>query len=437
MKEKQEGIAVSDDPLNAIPLSGRQSWITPAIIFGGLEFCIPVIMVGSTLIGSFGVGKVLLILLISFLGIQWAGNALNGYIGSVTGRASSVIARSSFGGTQARFIVALVIFVACLGWWALQTAVAGNAICAMLGIDYAAKDNFVLWAVVTILTGLIFAIPSIIGYASMKWTDYLAVPAGLVICGLGIYLAFTKFGWATIASFAPKKPSMTMTMAIATVVGLNVSQWVIAADYTRYAKPKLRDNLLIPLGIIVIGIPLILVGAIMAIGVGTADIVQVMENLGFPLWGFLLLWLSTWTSQLVNNYTMGLSLANLLNISTNKGRMLLTLGGTLIALALSISGILNYFLDFLYFTSLCYGPIAGVIFTDFFLRRRKWEDHKGWNFMASLAFVCGVFVGYYTTYLKPMGLPVLQSLLVASLVYIAGMKTKAKLAPDHFTQNIR
>ncbi|MBM7855068.1 purine-cytosine permease-like protein [Desulfohalotomaculum tongense] len=35
----------------------------------------------------------------------------------------------------------------------------------------------------------------------------------------------------------------------------------------------------------------------------SADSVQVMVNLGFPFWGFLILWFATWTSQLVNNYS--------------------------------------------------------------------------------------------------------------------------------------
>jgi cytosine permease len=175
------------------------------------------------------------------------------------------------------------------------------------------------------------------------------------------------------------------------------------------------------------------VGAMMAIGQGTADIVAVMVALGFPVWGFVVLWLSTWTSQLVNNYSMGLSLSNLMNIKTSKGRSIITLVGTLIAIVIALSGILDHFMDFLYLTALAYPAMAGIMFVDFFIRKQEWQDHSGWNWMATIAWISGIFIGYITTYVNPMGLPAVQNLIVAGLVYYISMKIKAKVAPDHFT----
>ncbi|KYD32627.1 purine-cytosine permease family protein [Parageobacillus toebii] len=422
---------VKDEALSAIPLSERQHWLTPAMIFGGLEFTIPVLMVGAMLTASFGITEIVWILIVAMIGFQWVGNAIQGYIGAKTGRSSSVIARTSFGANQARFIVGLTIFVVSVGWWAVQTAVAGNAISAMIGIDY--KHEWIPWAVVTIITGLLFALPAILGYSSMKWTDYIAVPAGLLLIAGGIFYALKNTGWQTITSWDPK-PSMTFFAAVSLIIGANVSQWVIASDYTRYAKPKIKDNILIPLGIIAVGLPLFFVGALMSIGVGDADIVNVMLKLGFPIWGFLILWFATWTSQIVNNYSMGLALANMLNINSGRGRALLTLCGTIISLVIALAGILDYFMDFLYMTALIYPAIAGVMMTDFFfIRKQQWVDNKGWNWMATIALVAGTLLGYYTQYVHPFGLPAVQSLIVSGLVYWVAMKIKAKVAPDHFT----
>ncbi|MDQ0338751.1 cytosine permease [Caldalkalibacillus uzonensis] len=433
MEEKsafQETMA-KDAALSAVPASDRQHWLTPAVIFGGLEFTIPVLMTGAILAGSFGISTIFWVLLVAMFVIQWAGNTAQGYIGAKTGRSSSVIARTSFGALQARFIVGLTIFIVSLGWWAVQTAVAGNAISAMLGIDY--HNQWFSWAVVTIVVGLLFAIPSIIGYASMKWTDYIAVPAGLLLIGAGIFYALTNTGWETIRNWSPE-PSMTFLAAVSLIVGVNVSQWVIASDYTRYAKPKLKDNILIPLGIIAVGFPLFYVGAIMSVGVGSADIVEVMLNLGFPVWGFLILWFATWTSQLVNNYSMGLALSSMLNVNSGRGRALLTFVGTLIAIVVALAGILDYFMDFLYMTALIYPAIAGVMFIDFFfIRKQKWSDINGWNFMATIAVIAGTMVGYFTQYVQSFGLPAVQSLLTAGIVYYICMKIKASAAPDQFT----
>ncbi len=48
----------NDEALSAIPLEKRQHWLTPAMIFGWLEFTIPVLMVGATLVGAFGLSSI-------------------------------------------------------------------------------------------------------------------------------------------------------------------------------------------------------------------------------------------------------------------------------------------------------------------------------------------------------------------------------------------
>lgn len=437
MKENKEtkqvtGMGVKqDNPLNSVPINQRQHWTTPAVIFGGLEFTIPVLMVGASLAGSFGLMQIVWITLAAMVIFQWIGNTINGYIGAKTGRSSSVIAKNSFGDTQARLIAGGTIFIVSLGWWAVQTAVAGNAISAMFGIDY--HKQWVLWALVTTIAGLLFAIPSIIGYQSMKWTDYLAVPAGLLLVIGGIYYALSNTGFDQLMRWHPE-PKMTILAAISLIIGVNVSQWVIAADYTRYAKPTWKDNLLIPLGIVAVGVPLFIVGAVMSVGVGDADIVEVMMGLGFPVWGFLILWFATWTSQLVNNYSMGLAFANLLNVDSHRGRQVLTLIGTLIAIGVALAGILKYFTDFLSFTAIVYPAIAGIMFLDFFLlRNRQWEKIPGWNWMATFAMIIGMIIGYYTQFIHPIGLPAVQSLIVTMISYYVLMRIKALVKPDAFT----
>lgn len=432
MSKEKEVVVSNDEALSSVPLHEREHWIAPTVIFGGLEFTIPVLMVGATLAGSFKLSSILLILFIALFGIQWLGNFLQGYIGAKTGRASSVIARSSFGAVQARFIVGLTIFIVSIGWWAVQTAVAGNAISAIFGIDY--HHQWGMWALITTIAGLLFALPSIMGYNSMKWTDYIAVPAGLLLIIAGIYYALQNTGWETIVAWEPKS-SISFLAAISLVIGANVSQWVIASDYTRYAKPVLKDNLIIPSGIVLVGFPLFFVGAIMSVGVGEADIVNVMLNLGFPIWGFLILWFATWTSQLVNNYSMGLAFSNMLNVNSNRGRAILTFIGTIIAIIVALAGILDYFMDFLYLTALVYPAIAGVMMTDFFLiRKQKWKDIDGWNFIATIALVVGTGVGYITQYIYELGLPAVQSLITSGIVYYFLMMMKRKIAPDKFTE---
>ena len=132
---EKEKTVIIDDPMTPVPLNQRQHWTAPAFIFGGLEFSVTLLMIGSTLIGAFGLKGIIPVVLFTFICLTWVGNAISGYMGAKTGLSSSVIAKQGFGDKQAKFIIALVIGVISMGWWAVQTSVTGNAFCAVLGID--------------------------------------------------------------------------------------------------------------------------------------------------------------------------------------------------------------------------------------------------------------------------------------------------------------
>ncbi|MDL2293121.1 permease [Ruminococcaceae bacterium OttesenSCG-928-D13] len=426
-KTKTDGGVFEDEALTAVPLDKRQHWITPAMIFGGLEFCIPVIMIGSILIGSFSMGEIIILLLLGFVLYTWPTNTIAAYIGAKTGLASSVLAKSAFGEKQARYGVAGLITLVGLGHWSMQTAVAGNAICAMFGIDYLTDKG--MWAIITIVAGLIFCIPAVIGYKAMKWTDYIAVPSGLILCIVAVVLAIQNIGIDNIVAYQPPARDMTFLAAFNLIISLNTSQMLLAADYSRYARPRLKDSILLNLGIVAIGPPLIIIGALMAVGSGSADIVQVMINLGMPIWGFLVLWVSTWTSQIVNNYSAGLSLANLLNIKSAKGRSIATVIATLVAIGLALTGILNHIDKVYEITGLCMPAVGSIIFVDFFMRKKEIRATEKWNYVATIAVVASVILGYITTYVAPWGIPALQSLILSVVIYYLGMK--GKIAREH------
>lgn len=101
----------ADNPLESVPKSQRQDWPTPAVIFGGLEFTIPVLMVGASLAGSFKLIHVVWITLLEMVVFQWIGNTISGYIGGKTRIPSSVIAKNSFGDVQTRLIAGGTIFI--------------------------------------------------------------------------------------------------------------------------------------------------------------------------------------------------------------------------------------------------------------------------------------------------------------------------------------
>jgi len=110
--------------------------------------------------------------------------------------------------------------------------------------------------------------------------------------------------------------------------------------------------------------------------------------------------------------------SNIFNIDSNKGRVNLTLIGSLVGVILAIGGILNYFTEFLTVMAVVYATIFAVMIVDFFfIKKQKWSDEKGWNWNVTIAVVLGCILGYITQYVYPFGIPAIQSLLFSGLVY--------------------
>ncbi|NLK02146.1 MAG: permease [Clostridiaceae bacterium] len=408
---------INEAGMTPIPLNKRESWLPAAIVWAGCEFTISVIMGGAGLVSGLGTKRFLFTVLGVLLLITWPTDALNSYVGAVTGRSSTAITRSSFGALQSRTIISGIITFNVLGWWGIQTAVTGDALCALLGIDY--SENKLAFILLTIVAGIVFAVPAIMGYTSIKIVDYIAVPAGLLFLIAAFYLAIKDVGFGTIWNYTPAAGNVIpMQDAIGVLVGTNVSQMIIMADYTRNVKPEKKHAFLVPLGVISTGFLLFMMGAAMGVGRDTYDIVKIMQELGFGWWGFIVLWLAQWTSQLVNGYSLGLSACNMADVKTERGRKITTSVAIGIALVAALLGILDRFTDFLILTSLLFPPVGSIMVVDvLILNKKKWQDKQGWNWVATVALVVGLALGYVTQYVYRIGIPAVQSYLITGALY--------------------
>lgn len=408
---------INEAGMTPIPLNKRESWLPAAIVWAGCEFTISVIMGGAGLVSGLGTKRFLFTVLGVLLLITRPTDALNSYVGAVTGRSSTAITRSSFGALQSRTIISGIITFNVLGWWGIQTAVTGDALCALLGIDY--SENKLAFILLIIVAGIVFAVPAIMGYTSIKIVDYIAVPAGLLFLIAAFYLAIKDVGFGTIWNYTPAAGNVIpMQDAIGVLVGTNVSQMIIMADYTRNVKPEKKHAFLVPLGVISTGFLLFMMGAAMGVGRDTYDIVKIMQELGFGWWGFIVLWLAQWTSQLVNGYSLGLSACNMADVKTERGRKITTSVAIGIALVAALLGILDRFTDFLILTSLLFPPVGSIMVVDvLILNKKKWQDKQGWNWVATVALVVGLALGYVTQYVYRIGIPAVQSYLITGALY--------------------
>ncbi len=409
---QEKSSVVEQHALERIPDNERKSWISVALIWAGAIISVPSLMVGGVLVSGLPLGKAILAGIIGYA-IVVLFMTFQGMQGTDLGRPTVAAASSAFGESGSSFIISFVIGISVMGWFGVQTNITGSAFTSImanwLGINIPIFLSSAIWGIIMLST-------AIIGYKALAYLNYIAVPALLLIASYGTYSALNKFGIDGLASIQPDQPFSLLTGIGLTVGGFAVGG-VIAGDYSRYAKNRTGSILSSVIGVLPLGVILLISGAIMSAIAGTADITQVISDLGFPALGLSVLILATWTTNAVNAYSGGLALTNMFKLSNEKRATATAVAG-IIGTILAISGILNYFVPFLLILTAGISPIAGVMIGDYWVRRKgdpdKWKPQPGVNWIGIISWLGGFGVGYF---LK-VGISPINAILTSMVLFV-------------------
>ena len=190
MAENKVKTNKNDKGLSQIGRDEKRSWGSVAFIWIGTMICIPMLMVGGIFAENLTIG--------SIFGVTVAGFAvccllmvLGGMIGSDLGLNATMTSTHAFGMTGANFSMALVIFIAETGWFAVQTAtcaLAFNTLMETIGIAFPFWLSCTIWGIVMFIT-------AVYGVKWMAVLNYIAVPLLVILCGYGcIQAGRTRYG---------------------------------------------------------------------------------------------------------------------------------------------------------------------------------------------------------------------------------------------------
>ena len=361
-------------------------WYSLAGIWFGGIVSVPALLIGSTLIAS-----------LSFHLSLWAGLIGFGFVvifmsllsvAAVKERKETVsLEASSFGENGAKLIVGLVIGLSTLGWFGIQSNIAGESfskiVTEMNGLEIPVWISSVFW-------GIIMVITAVFGFKYLKLLNYIAVPAIVALLVYGLIITFKTHHFQEILNFTPKE-KMPLLQAIGFTIGFISVGGVISPDYNRFAATK-KDAILGSIfGVIPSALCLLAIGAILAITQGTYDIVKIFSSLGFPFLAMSILILATWTSNVINIYSSGLAFNNLLN-KGDKNRSKTTLVVGLFGILLAALGVLSHFMSFISLLTITITPIAGVMISDYFISNTYKEDTLKFNWIGIFSWISGVLL---------------------------------------------
>lgn len=408
--KKGKKLNIETRTLERVTNEERKSWVSVAAIEAGVLICVPSLMLGGMLAGSMPMDQALLAGTVGYI-IAVLLTAVIGMEGYDLGIPLCVLSLSSFGKKGGKYVATTLLVLSLMGWFAVQAYVCGSAFSNMLSgflhVEIPVGVSVLVWGIIMLLT-------AVYGIDALKWLNYAAVPALVLVTMLGCFLAVQKFGLNGLD--VPVTQTMTFLGGVGLTFSFNATGMVIAPDYTRYNKSRKDAAKSMILGILPAGLLMFYMGAVMSKLTGLYDISLIMGEVGIPILGIMVLILATWTSNTTNAYSAGISMVMLFNLKDDK-RAVTTLVAGVVGTVLALLGLSSYFEEVLNVLGYAFAPMAGVLIADYWIlmkgRPENWKEAPGVDISGLVSWCIGVVVSVAI----PYGLPVLNGLVAAGAVY--------------------
>ncbi|MBE6007840.1 MAG: cytosine permease, partial [Lachnospiraceae bacterium] len=173
----------------------------------------------------------------------------------------------------------------------------------------------------------------------------------------------------------------------------------ISGDYCRFAKSRNDVIKSSVVGVFPSGMVVLLIGGILAICTGSYDISVFLSTAGLPFIGLVALVLATWTTNVSNAYSGGLSLSVLLGQDEKKSQITTAIAG-IVGTILAAIGILNSIQGFLSLLSAIVPALMGVVIADYWIVGKGNTDNfkirEGFYAPGVIAFAAGALIACIT-----------------------------------------
>ncbi|MGA9871909.1 MAG: cytosine permease, partial [Rhodococcus sp. (in: high G+C Gram-positive bacteria)] len=380
-----------DYPVTAVPLSARKPFFSLAVVLLGFTIFTPTMLAGAALGTAFSFWPLILVIAAGSA-ILGAYVAMMGFAGARTGLTTVLMARYSFGSRGSK-LASLLLGGTQIGWYGVIIGTIGELTAQAMGWEsYAAS------AAVMIGASILMCITACYGYRGMYWVSVVSTPLIIALACWVVSRSLDEVGGFSGLTSAAPTTTMTVTLAITTVVGTFVSAGTQAPNWTRFARSGSQAAWACIIGFLVGNGMMILFGAIGAITFEEGDFVLILYNLGLVGWGLILLFGNLWKSNADTAYAFGVAGAEMFR---HPKKAPFIIGGCVIGTVLALVGVQNHLVDYLSLLGTFIPPLGGVLIGDFLCRWRRgvpedyvpplvhWPHLAAYSFAALLAWLSG------------------------------------------------
>ena len=340
-------------------------WPRIAAVAAMVSFSIPTFVTGLEVFHSMSPVPAILSLVVGSLIICVIGGLL-GAIGAKTHMSSYLLVRIAFGDIGAG-IVNIAFAVSLLGWFGININLFADA------ADRLARDVFqfdlpyLFWIVVA---SICMTLTALYGLRLMNALSTAMVPVLAIVTCLMLFNILQHNDLSSRLA-AHGGGDLTFGDGVSTVVGGIIVGAIIMPDMTRFARHWSGG---VYTSIIAFGVLQMFVLCVSALAGGASnksDILDVMLFLNLGVGAFIIVTASSWVLNALNLYSAVLSVkATFPKLSDT----ILTIGLGLTGIAAGTMDLLDHFVTFLFYLSIIFVPVAGVLLVDFlFIDRNRYR----------------------------------------------------------------
>ncbi|MEP3653279.1 MAG: cytosine permease [Litorimonas sp.] len=346
--------------------------------------------------------------------------AVMGVIGAKSRMSSYLLVRIAFGDHGAS-LVNIAFAISLLGWFGVNINLFMDAV-AGLGRD--------VWAVdlppvgLAIFASFCMTLTTLIGFKAINILASLLVP---VLAVVTVLLAKLALSTQTISEvFAVEKvETLTVGEGISAIVGAIIIGAIILPDITRFVRHWSGAIYTAIISYLVVQMAVMGAAALAGATSGKDDVLEIMLDLNLGIGAFLIVIAGSWVLNSLNLYSAVLGMkATFPKLKT----IFLTIALGVIGVAAALMNILDSFITFLFYLSVIFIPVAGVLIIDALLIRpsiykiETLENNRTLNWKAFAAWAVGAVIavlasdGFIPTLTK---IPALDAVILSGVLYIA------------------
>lgn len=403
-------VAIRDDQL--VP------WPRVAAVAAMVAFSLPTFVTGLEVGAELGAANTAWAIFWGSI-IIFAIGAVMGVIGAKTRLSSYLLVRIAFGDKGAAF-VNIAFAISLLGWFGVNINLFMDAVAGL------AQS---IWAVdlppigLAIFASACMTLTTLIGFKAINLLASLLVPVLALVTFLFAKTALSQKSLPGI--FAVERvETITTGDGISAIVGAIIIGAIILPDITRFVRHWRGAIYTSIIAYIVVQLAVMGAAAMAGVVSGKSDVLEIMLDMNLGLGAFIIVIAGSWVLNSLNLYSAVLGTkATFPKLKT----LALTVGLGALGVIAALLNILDGFVTFLFYLSVIFIPVAGVLIIDaLFIRPSIYrietlEQNSRLNWKGFAAWAVGaVFAVLASEALLPTltNIAAMDAVILSALVYL-------------------